>query len=114
MMKSYKEINKNQQQLGLDYSKASPETMNAFMALHKAAFTQGALTIKHKELIATAIAIAVRCDGCIGAHVAAALQAGATKQELVETIDVAILMGGGPAFVYGSQALAAVDEFLGK
>jgi AhpD family alkylhydroperoxidase len=67
-------------------------------------------SIKHKELIATGIAIAARCNGCIGAHVAAALKAGATKQELIETIDVAVLMGGGPAIIYGTQALAAVEE----
>ena len=50
------------------------------------------------------------CDGCIGSHVAAALKAGATKQELVETIDVAVLMGGGLTVIYGTQALAAVEE----
>ena len=66
-----------------------------------------------KEQIATAIAIAARCDGCIGAHVAATLKAGASKQELVETIDVAVLMGGGPAVIYGTQALAAVEELAG-
>ena len=60
-----------------------------------------------------AISIAARCDGCIGAHVAAALKAGASKQELVETIDVAVLMGGGPAVIYGTQALAAVEELAG-
>ena len=87
--------------------------MNAFLALHKAAMREGALSIKHKELIVTAIAIAARCDGCIGAHVAAALKAGASKQELVETIDVAVLMGGGPAVIYGTQALAAVEELAG-
>ncbi len=44
---------------------------------------------------------------------AAALKAGASKQELVETIDVAVLMGGGPAVIYGTQALAAVEELAG-
>jgi len=92
------------------YFHSTPDTMNAFLALHKAAMVEGAVSIKHKELIATGIAIAARCDGCIGAHVAAALKAGATKQELIETIDVAVLMGGGPAIIYGTQALAAVEE----
>ncbi len=110
MAKSYKEINQDQRQFGSAYRKASPDTMNAFLALHKAAMVEGAVSIKHKELIATAISIAARCDGCIGAHVAAALKAGATKQELIETIDVAVLMGGGPAIIYGTQALAAVEE----
>ena len=110
MAKSYTEINQEQRQFGSAYRKASPDTMNAFLALHKAAMCEGELSVKHKELIATAIAIAARCDGCIGAHVAAALKAGASKQELIETIDVAVLMGGGPAVIYGTQALAAVEE----
>ena len=113
MAKNYKEINQEQRQFGSAYRKASPDTMNAFLALHKAAMREGELSVKHKELIATAISIAARCDGCIGAHVAAALKAGASKQELVETIDVAVLMGGGPAVISGTQALAAVEELAG-
>jgi len=112
MSKSYKAINQNQRELGGNYAKASSEVMTAFMGLHKAAFKPGALEVAQKELIALGIGIAARCDGCIGAHVAAAIQAGATRQQLVETIDVAILMGGGPSVVYGTQALAAVDELL--
>lgn len=110
MSKSYKQINQDQRALGSAYRKESPSTMNAFIELHKSAFAEGALASKHKELIATGIAIAARCDGCIAAHVQAALKAGASKQELVETIDVAVLMGGGPSVIYGTQALAAVEE----
>ncbi len=110
MSKSYKEINQDQRQYGRNFMEARPETMNAFMQLVKTTMVEGDVSAKHKELIATGIAIAARCDGCIAAHVAAALKAGATRQELIETIDVAILMGGGPAMVYGTQALAAVDE----
>jgi AhpD family alkylhydroperoxidase len=108
--KSYKEINQDQRKYGRSFMEARPETMNAFMQLVKTTMVEGDVSVKHKELIATGIAIAARCDGCIAAHVAAALKAGATRQELIETIDVAILMGGGPAMVYGTQALAAVDE----
>ncbi len=110
MSKSYKTINQEQRQFGGAYRESSPDTMNAFLALHKAAFTEGAVSVKHKELIALGIGIAARCDGCIAAHVGAALKAGASRQELVETINVAVLMGGGPSLVYGTQALAAVDE----
>ena len=110
MSKSYKTINQEQRQLGRDYRKKSPDTMNAFLALHKSAMAEGVLSAKYKELIATGIAIAARCDGCIASHVAAALRAGASKDELLETIDVAILMGGGPSLIYGTQALAAIEE----
>lgn len=110
MTKSYKQINQDQRAMGSAYKKASTETMSAFIALHQAALKEGALSVKYKELMATAIGIAARCDGCIASHVAGALRAGATRQELVETIDVAVLMGGGPSVIYGAQALAAVDE----
>jgi AhpD family alkylhydroperoxidase len=90
---------------------AQPGTMRAFGDLHRAALADGALSTKHKELIALAIGIAVHCDGCIAFHVRDALEAGATRAEVEETIGVAILMGGGPGTVYGSEALDALDQF---
>lgn len=60
------------------------------------------------------VAICVRCDGCIAFHVPDAIKAGATYEEIVERISVAILMGGGPSVVYGSQALEALKEFEGE
>lgn len=111
MNKNYTDINQQQRKLGSAFRKESPDTLNAFLSLHKAAFAPGAMETKYKELIAVAIAINVRCDGCIGSHVESAVRAGASREELVETINVAILMGGGPAVIYGTQALAAVDEF---
>ena len=108
--KSYQEINKTNQALAGEYMQESKETLGAFMQLHKASMFEGEVSLKNKELIALGISIASRCDGCIGAHVQAALKAGATKQEIVECINVAILMGGGPAVVYGTQALSAVEE----
>ena len=89
----------------------TPEVMAGFGALHKAAMTDEALTTKTKELIALAIAVAVRCDGCVVYHIADALRAGATAQEITEAIGVAVLMGGGPAAIYGAQALEALKQF---
>ena len=89
---------------------AAPATMSGFGALHEAATAEGALEKSTKELIALAIAITVRCDGCIAFHVSAALQAGAAREEIIEAIGVAVLMGGGPSVVYGSEALEALDQ----
>lgn len=89
----------------------SPDVMTAFGSLHQTNIKDGALSTKFKELIALSIAITVRCDGCIAYHVHDALQAGATKAEIVETIGVAILMGGGPAVVYGCEAMEALQQF---
>ncbi len=86
-------------------------TMGGFGQLHKQALADGALTARFKELITLAISITARCEGCIAAHVRAALRAGATRQEIAEAIGVAMYMGGGPAMVYGCEALEALGQF---
>ncbi len=86
-------------------------TMAGFGQLHKQALADGALSTKIKELMTLAISITARCEGCIAAHVRAALRAGATPQEITESIGVAIYMGGGPAMVYGCEALDALEQF---
>jgi len=88
-----------------------PEVMAGFGLLHSSAVVEGALDTKSKELIALGIAIAVHCDGCIAFHVHDALNAGATRQETMEAIGVAILMGGSPSMVYGCEAMEALNEF---
>jgi AhpD family alkylhydroperoxidase len=88
-----------------------PATMSGFGSLHRGAISEGALNKRTKELIALGMAIALRCDGCIAFHVHDALQADASRQEILETIGVAILMGGGPALMYGCEAHEALDEF---
>lgn len=89
-----------------------PGPMSGFARLHNKAVAEGSLSAKTKELMALAISIAVRCDGCIAYHVHDAVKAGAMRQEIVETIGVAILMGGGPGSIYAAHALDAVDQFL--
>ena len=88
----------------------APGVMNGFNEPHATSTVDGALTTKVKELMALAIGINVRCDGCLAYHVHDALHAGATRQEIVETIGVAIMMGGGPSVVYGCEALEALEQ----
>jgi AhpD family alkylhydroperoxidase len=92
-------------------SKELAGPMSGFAALHRSAIADGALSTKVKELIALALGINAHCDGCIAYHVHNALKAGATREEIIEAIGVAIMMGGGPAMVYGCQALDALDQF---
>jgi len=91
--------------------KGLPDVMGGFQHIHHANATDGALSGKQKELIALGIAICVRCAGCIVCHVHDAIKAGATDEEIQETVGVAILMGGGPSVVYGAEALEAMEEF---
>jgi AhpD family alkylhydroperoxidase len=90
---------------------AIPDVLQGFRQLHTAAMKEGALSAKHKELIALGIAIGARCDGCISYHLRGALAAGASEEEIVECIGVAISMGGGPSVTYGTQAFEALQQF---
>jgi AhpD family alkylhydroperoxidase len=103
----YRTVAKMMGELGQDI----PDVMGAFQQLHHAGSVDGALSAKVKELIALSIAITVRCNGCIAFHVHDALEAGASREEITEAIGVAIVMGGGPSVVYGTEALEALKQF---
>jgi AhpD family alkylhydroperoxidase len=89
----------------------APEVMKAFGTLAQSALAGGALDGKTKELIAIAVSVAARCDDCIGFHVKAAVDRGATREEILETLGMAIYMGAGPAAMYASHALGAYMQF---
>ncbi|HTX55702.1 MAG TPA: carboxymuconolactone decarboxylase family protein [Candidatus Acidoferrales bacterium] len=94
-----------------ELNKEASGTVGGFTRLHQAATAAGTLDKKTKELISLAIGIAVHCEGCIAYHVHDALAAGANRAEIVETIGVAVMMGGGPGLMYGCEALEALDQF---
>ena len=96
-----------------NYLAEEPHGASAFAKLQKAAMTEGALSVREKELIALAIGIARQCADCIGFHTKAAIKAGASKEQIAETVTVSMLMGGGPAYMYGARALEAYDQFTG-
>ncbi len=91
--------------------KAIPDVYKGFGALSSAAFAEGALDKKTKELMALAIGVVQGCDGCIASHGQAAVLAGATRQEAAEAIGVTFLMHGGPATIHGARAYEAFCEF---
>ena len=91
--------------------RAVPGVWSAFAALHAEALADGELPGRIKELIALAIAVVKRCDGCIASHARAAARKGATEAEVAEALGVALLMDGGTASVYGPRAWAAYREF---
>lgn len=103
----FEELNAWMEKLGAEI----PDAMQGFGALHESSLKPGALDSKTKELIALGIAITVRCDGCISFHVHDAMKAGSSKEEIAETVSVAILMGGGPSVAYGIEAMQALSQF---
>ena len=92
----------------------SPDTMKAFSALARAALEPKALDGKTKELLALGIAVATRCDACIAFHAEAAVKQGASRDEVMETMGMAIYMGAGPSVMYAAQAVEAFDQFSTK
>jgi AhpD family alkylhydroperoxidase len=89
----------------------APEVMKAFSNIAQAALAPKALDCKTKELIAIAIAVAIRCDDCIAFHVKAAFAQGASRDEVTEALGMAIYMGAGPSVMYASHALEAFRQF---
>jgi AhpD family alkylhydroperoxidase len=85
--------------------------MKAFGSLAQTASAPGALDVKTKELIALGIAVATRCDDCIAFHAKAAVDQGASREEVLETLGMAIYMGAGPSVMYASHALQAFSQF---
>jgi AhpD family alkylhydroperoxidase len=102
-----KEISANLAKLRKDI----PDTLQGFSAMAQAATRDGALSKKTKELIALALGVAAYCEGCIGFHAQALVRLGATRQEVEETLGMAVYMGGGPSLMYAADAIAAFEQF---
>lgn len=109
--KSFKDITTRISRNAAALAKENPAVMQGFRQLSTAAISEGVLSTKQKELIALAIGVAQRCDGCIGFHVKKLIELGATREEVVEALGVNVYMGGGPALMYAAEALHAYDEF---
>lgn len=84
-------------------AKAAPEAMKGFEALDKAAFAEGAISKKNKELIALAVALTTQCGYCLEVHRKAAIEAGATEEEMAETTFIAVALRAGAALTHGTH-----------
>jgi AhpD family alkylhydroperoxidase len=94
-----------------DIARTSPDIVRSYRTLSEAGSKTGKLDAKTRELIALAVAVSLRCDGCITVHTDAAAKHGATKEELIETLGVAIAVNAGAALVYSART---VDAFAAK
>jgi AhpD family alkylhydroperoxidase len=83
----------------------APEAFKGFLALDEAAFKDGAIPVKYKELMAVAVALTTQCPYCIEVHTKKAKKAGATEQELAETTLVAAALHAGGAVTHGTHTL---------
>lgn len=111
MSKNYPEITKRISANTRVLRKDIPDTMQGFSALAMNAAKDGVLSKKTKEMIALAIGIATRCDGCIGFHAEALVKLGCTKEEFEEVLGMTVYMGGGPSLMYAADAIDAFEQF---
>lgn len=84
----------------------------SYWRTHDLAMEAGTLDRKTKELIGLALVVSMQCEVCIAFHVRDCLQAGATPEEIYETLNVTLMQGSGPAMVYAGYAVEALDELL--
>jgi AhpD family alkylhydroperoxidase len=110
-MKDYKDYTGSLSKYMKELRGLQPETMTGFSAMATGAKKNGALDKKAKEFVALGIAVATRCDGCIGFHVKELLDLGATREELGEVLAMAVYMGGGPSVMYAAHALKAYEDY---
>ena len=92
----------------------TPDMLTAFGGLFAKVMKAGALEVKQKELIALGIGVAVRCKPCIYMHTQKCLQAGASRAEILEAAQVAVMMGGGPVYTHVPVVIKALDELETK
>jgi AhpD family alkylhydroperoxidase len=111
MSKSFKAITQEISKALSVFRKQSEEPMAGFDTMAKSAMAGGVISALDKELIATAIAVSSRCDGCIGFHVRSLVRLGATREQINEMLAVTVYMGGGPSLMYAAEVLNAFDEF---
>lgn len=96
------------------FADTNPAMVKAYGGLNQALGEAKHLDAKTRELIALAVAVTTRCDGCISSHAAAAQKAGATIEEVSEALGTALALNAGAAYVYSVRALEAFGQFEGK
>jgi AhpD family alkylhydroperoxidase len=97
-----------------DYAKQSPDVMRGLMTIENSAGKTGHLEPKMHELIALAVAVTTRCDGCISIHTKKAAEAGATVGEISEALGVAIALNAGAALTYSARVLETYQQLPTK
>ena len=95
------------------YAKQSPDVMQGLMTIDSAAAKTGRLPVKIHELIALAVAVTTRCDGCISVHTKKAVEHGATLDEISEALGVAIALNAGAALTYSARVIEAHAQLSG-
>ena len=109
-MLDWNEYQKQIQQRIAEIGRANHEIINGYRALSDAGNQSNLLGPKVRELIALAVAVTRQCDGCILVHTDAAIKQGATGEEIIEALGVAVAVNAGAALIYSTRVLDALDD----
>lgn len=109
-MSRLEEISKKREDTHKKLLSLKSKVYEQFLEMEKAAFCDGELSKRYKELIAVGISVVVDCESCMQWHIEQAAKAGTSKQEVLEAIEVGMEMGGGPATVSARFALDVMDS----
>jgi len=90
----------------------TPQMFNSFMQFNDTVKQSNVIDMKHKELILVALALYSQCEWCIGVHIAGAIEAGATKQEILESCMLCVVMGGGPKLMHMGLVYEELDKYF--
>ena len=93
-----------------EIGKLSPDTLTGYRTLSKAGSKTSQLDAKTRELIALAVSVTTRCDGCITVHTDEALMHGASREEVAEALGVAVALNAGAAMVYSARVMDAMNQ----
>lgn len=110
-MKDYQQLTAEISEYVGQLYKITPDAIKGFNTMATSATKAGVVDEKTKELIALAIGVASRCDGCLAFHTKALVKLNASREEVAETLAVAVYMGGGPSLMYAADALRSFDQF---
>ncbi|RQS74495.1 carboxymuconolactone decarboxylase family protein [Burkholderia sp. Bp8963] len=110
MLKNWRQFLPKIGQSMKDIKELSPLTIDGYRTLHQAGAETGNLDAKTRELIALAVAVTTRCDGCIANHVKKAIELGVSKAELTEALGVAVAMNAGAALAYSGRVMDAYND----
>jgi AhpD family alkylhydroperoxidase len=113
MSQEVKEFFEKLKQSGAKMKEHVPNTASGFAGLFSKVMQNGALSSKEKELIALSIGVAVHCEPCIRIHTQKCLDAGATKEQILEAASVAVMMGGGPAYTHVPMVIETIEALQG-
>jgi len=109
-MDRIEEIRRRRKTANARFLSLKSKVYEKFLQMEEAAYSDGALSKKYKELIAVGVSVVINCESCMEWHITQAAASGASMQEVLEAVEVGIELGGGPATASARFALEVMEH----